>query len=77
MNNINQNIGKKTTKKQLLQFLALWLFADILLLLVATNFFTENLFQSKNLILGQIFLFSTAGILIIVNNYFKTKKQSN
>jgi hypothetical protein len=77
MKDNNQNIRKKTTKKQLHQFLALWLFADMLLLLVGTNLFTENLFQSKNAHLGQIFLFSTLCILILVNNYFRTNKQAS
>jgi len=77
MKDSNQNNGKKTTKKQLLQFLTLWLFADTLLLLAGTNLFTENLFQSKNVFLAQMFLFSTLCILILVNNYFKTNKHSS
>jgi hypothetical protein len=61
------------TKKHLVVYGSLWFTGVALIVLSATNFFTENPFVRKNTLFLILFIFSIIPLIQMVNNYFANK----
>lgn len=65
---------KNPTKTQMILSSSAWATGVILIILSITNFFTENIFHKKFLILYFLVIASTYTVITVVANYFNNKK---
>lgn len=63
------------SKKQTIMVTLLWAFGILCSLLAETNFFTENLFQSKNSVLNSLHIAATIITITVIKNYFANMKK--
>lgn len=67
----NNNFIENPSKSQTITVVSIFVISTILLLLGASNFFTENPFKGKNFAIWIIFLPGLLTIIKIVKNYNK------
>jgi hypothetical protein len=70
-----KKIQQNPTGRNIVIVCLLWLFGTTCALLAATAFFTEPLFQKKNMLFLFLILFALIGPIRIIKNYFKLKSQ--
>lgn len=56
------------TRKQAIMITCAWFFGLVLLIIAATNFFTESPFKKENLPVGLLVLFSASTVIIAWKN---------
>ncbi len=61
-------------KKHILLYSGLWITGVSLILLAATNFFTETPFIRKNILFPLLVIFSLVPIIQMIRNYFANKE---
>ncbi|MER2998375.1 hypothetical protein [Pontibacter populi] len=71
---MKRNLIKDPTLTVLLLYVIAWLVGNGLLLYVVTDGFIESPFDGKNLMLGVLFIFSSAATIKVMRNYFQSKK---
>lgn len=74
MANYSAGWAKSPSKKQVITFFSFWLIGSFLLLIAVSNFFAENPFKSKNLMLCWLQIIATVSMIRIWFNYLKVER---
>lgn len=60
---------KNPSRYQLIYFSALWAIGFVVVLVVTSNFFTENIFQKKNLLFLLVLLLSSFKLFKVIKAF--------
>jgi hypothetical protein len=70
-----KNWHQHPTKQNIIKVCALWLISLFCIISATSSFFTETIFQTKNIILVALALFSIISPIRIIQNYYKLNSQ--